>query len=175
MAAGLVVPITGPYTGTWNAFAMGTQGDDGFFVSAQVNGQEINASDAYGMTLVEGVYRGTNWRVRLRGLEWNKAGLLDMLQMFGQANGTGTFTPHNGVIGSRYSLYGKVMLLTAILANPPCTPQTLTAQTAVLAPGQTTEFTMTSKMREMPIEMCLLPYATTIGSLSVNVPFTTSG
>lgn len=174
MPAALILPITGPYTGTWNAKAMGTMNDDGFNVSAQVNGQEINASDAYGQTLIEGVYRGTNWKIRLRGLVWNSAGLLDMLLMFGQANGTGTFTPHNGVIGQRYSLAGATLLLTAILGNPPTTPQTLTAQLTVLQPGQTSDFMFTSKLREMPLELAMLPYSTTIGSLTVNAPFTTT-
>src|SRR3990167_4344216 len=87
MAAALVLPITGPYTGTWNAFTLGTQNDDGFVLSVQHQGQEINASDAYGMTLVEAIWRGMNWRMRIRGLEADKLGLLDLLQAFGQTGG----------------------------------------------------------------------------------------
>ncbi len=166
----LVLPISGPYVGLWNAKALGTQGDDGFIISAQTQAQEINASDAYGMTLVEGIFRGTNWRLRLRGLEWNKAGLLDMLQCFGQT-ATGTLSPQLQNIGDRMSKFYQTLLLTAILGNPPTMPQTLTALSAGLAPGQTTESMMTSKMREMPIEMALLPYTTTISAVSVNVPF----
>ena len=175
MPAALILPVSGGYTGLWNAFALGTQNDDGFVLSAQTQGQEVNASDAYGMTLMEGIYRGVNWRARLRGLEWNKRGLLDALQAFGQPSGGSTFGPSLQNIGDRMSTYAKTLLLTAILANPPTTPQTLTGASAILAPGQTTEFMMTSKMREMPIEMVLLPYNATISASTYVVPFTVTG
>lgn len=174
MAAALVLPVSGPYIGTWNGSALGTQNDDGYVVSVQHQGQEINASDAYGMTLVEAIWRGMNWRCRLRGLEFNKTGLLKLLQMFGQSGAAGTLTPQLTAIGDRWSNYGAVLLLTSILGNPPAMPQTLTANSACLAPGQTTEFMMTSKMREMPIEMVLLPYSATVGSGSIVVPFTST-
>lgn len=175
MAAALVLPISGPYIGTWNSLPLGTQNDDGYVISAQHQGQEINASDAYGMTLVEAIWRGMNWRLRLRGLEFNKTGLLSLLQSFGQTGANTTMTPQLFAVGDRWSAYGKVLLLNAILASYPGTmPSTLTANSACLAPGQTTEFMMTSKMREMPIEMVLLPYQATVGSGSVVVPFTST-
>lgn len=174
MAAALVLPITGPYVGTWNGNPLGTQNDDGFVISVQHQGQEINASDAYGMTLVEAIWRGMNWRCRIRGLEFNKTGLLDLLQMFGRSGAATTLTPQLTAIGDRWSNYSRIMILTAILGNPPTMPQTLTAASACLAPGQTTEFMLTSKMREMPIEMVLLPYSATVGSGAIIVPFTTA-
>lgn len=174
MPAGIVVPISGPYLGTFNALTLGTQNDDGFVVSAQHQGQEINASDAYGMTLVESIWRGMNWRARLRGLEFNKTGLLSLLQMFGQTGANTTLTPQLTAIGDRWTNYAKTLLLTAILGNPPAMPQSLTALSAALAPGQTTEFMMTSKMREMPIDMVLFPYQAASGSANVIVPFTTA-
>ncbi len=177
MAAGLVVPIAGPFTGTWNALALGTQNDDGFVVSGQFQGQEINASDAYGMTLVEAIYRGMNWRLRLRGLEFNKSGLLNLLCMFGQT-ATGTLSPTLANIGDRWSTYCKVLVLTSVLAvvagGGPAMPTSLTANSAGLAPGQTSEFMFTSKMREMPLEMVLLPYQTTVSAVNTNVPFITA-
>lgn len=174
MAAALVLPISGPYVGTWNALALGTLNDDGYVLSVQHQGQEINASDAYGMTLVEAIWRGMNWRCRIRGLEFNKAGLLDMLQMFGRSGANTTLTPQLTAIGDRWSTYAKIMILTAILGNPPAMPQSITANSACLAPGQTTEFMLTSKMREMPIEMVLLPYSAVVGSGSIVVPFTSA-
>lgn len=174
MAAALVLPISGPYVGTWNGNTLGTQNDDGYVLSVQHQGQEISASDAYGMTLVEAIWRGMNWRCRIRGLEFNKAGLLDLLQMFGRSGSNTTLTPQLAFIGDRWSTYSKIMILTSILGNPPAMPQTLTAASACLAPGQTTEFMMTSKMREMPLEMVLLPYQATVGSGSIVVPFTTT-
>jgi hypothetical protein len=166
--------VSGPYVGLFNALALGTQGDDGFVLSVQHQGQEINATDAYGMTLVEAIWRGMNWRCRLRGIEANKPGLLSLLQMFGQTGANTTLTPNLTAIGDRWSNYCKTLLLTAILGNPPTMPQTLTASNAGLAPGQTTEMLMTSKMREVPIEMVLLPYSTANGSATVILPFTST-
>lgn len=174
MAAGLVVPISGPYVGTFNALPLGTQNDDGFVLSCRHEGQEINASDAYGLTLVEAIWRGFNWRVRIRGLEANKTGLLAVLQMFGQTGANTTLTPQLTAIGDRWTNYDKVLLLTAILGNPPTMPQTLTASSAAVAPGQTTEMMLTSKMREVPLELVLFPYSAVVGSGSVVVPFTTA-
>jgi hypothetical protein len=176
MAAGLVVPVSGPYTCTFNGLPLGTQGDDGFQLNVTLQGQEVNESDAYGMTLVEGIYRGQNWRLRLRGLEWNKTGLLSIVQMFGWQGGNmpgataNTLAPTLGAIGDRWTKYCQALVLTAILGNPPTTPQTLTATNAGFAPNTNTEMIMTSKVREMPIEMVLIPYVGA-GSSAGNLPF----
>lgn len=174
MAAGLVVPISGPYVGLWHALPLGTQNDDGFELSCTTQGQEINASDAYGMTLVEAIYRGVNWRCRFRGLEWDKTGLLDAMQMFGKSGSARSLTPTLTMIGDRWSTYCRTLLLTAILGDPPTIPQTLTALTAGLAPNSVSAFNLTSKMREAPIEMTLMPYSTTVGSVTTVTPFTTT-
>ncbi len=175
MAAAVVLPISGPYIGQWNSLPLGTQNDDGYVLSCQHQGQEISSSDAYGLTMVEAIWRGMNWRCRIRGLEFNKTGLISLLQQFGQSGAVGTLNPLLFAIGDRWSASCKVLLLTAVLAGYPGTmPQAITANSAGLAPGQTTEFMMTSKMREMPIDMVLLPYVAVVGSGSIIVPFTTT-
>jgi hypothetical protein len=174
MAAGLVVPISGPYTGTWNALPLGTQYDDGYELSCTLQGQEVNATDAYGMTLVEAIYRGQNWRVRLRGLEWNKTGLLSSLQMFGQSGANTTLTPTLANVGARWTAFCLPLVLTAVLANPPTMPQSLTATNAGIAPNSQSAMMFTSKLRELPMEMVLLPYSTVIGSITYSVPFTST-
>lgn len=139
-------------------------------------GQEVNLSDAYGMTLTEAIWRGLNWKLRFRGLEWNKTGILASMQAFGSTGAPSTtFTPTLANIGDRYSKFAKALVLTAVLGNPPTTPQTLTAETAIVSPQSNIEYLMTSKVREAPFEMVLLPYSATVGSLSnQNVPFTTT-
>lgn len=169
MAAGLVVPVSGAYLSTWNALPMGTQDDNGFELSCTIQGQEINASDAYGQTLVEGIYRGQNWRCRFRGLEWNKTGLLSILQMFGQTGANTTLTPALIAIGDRWTSYCQALLLTAILNIS--TPATLTATNAGFAPNSQSAFNLTSKMREFPLEMVLLPYTAVISSTTYKIPF----
>src|SRR5215831_12329671 len=170
---GLVVPISGPATATWHALPMGTLNDDGYELACTVQGQEVNESDAYGMTLVEAIYRGQNWRCRTRGLEWDKTGQLGLLQMFGMTGAARSLTPFLTAIGDRWTKYCQTLLITSILADPPTFPSTITANNAGLAPQQQTVFNITSKVREMPIEMVLIPYSVTVGSLTLNVPFTT--
>ena len=175
MAAALVLPISGPYTATWNAFTLGTQNDDGYVLAGTFHGQEINASDAFGMTLVEAIYRGLSWRLRFRGLEFNRTGILASLQAFGSTGAPSTtFTPTLANIGNRYSAFAKPLVLTAVLGNPPTTPQTLTATNAIVAPQSNVEYLMTSKVREAPFEFVLLPYLATVDSLSPNLSFTTT-
>lgn len=174
MAAGIVVPITGPYTGTWNALALGTQDENGFELQCNFRGQEINATDAYGQTLVEGIYRGQDWRLRLTGLEWDKTGLLGALQTFGQVGAVTTLTPKLASIGQRWSSFSQVLILTAILGNPPCIPQTLTASSAVVAPNSESRFNLTSQARRFPLEMVLLPYSSTVSAVTSIIPFTTT-
>lgn len=176
----LVIPVSGAYLGTWNGRTLGTQNDDGFVLLGEWTGQEVNATDIYGMTLVEAIYRGINWRMRFRALEFNKTGVLAAIQAFGSTGDpTTTFTPilstsGGGNIGDRYSKFAQPLVLTAILASPPTMPQTLTAMGAILAPNSNAEYMMTSKVREAPFEMVLLPYMGTVGSLTVNVSFTTT-
>ena len=192
--AALVLPISGPYTGTWAGSALGTQNDDGFVLTGAYQGQEVSASDAYGQTLVEAIFRGINWRLRFTGLEWSRPGILAAMQAFGSSQTpTNTFTPHLGglgagslgssTIGQRFSAFAQPLVLNNILpvqafgTGPGANPTfiaTLTAAGAVLAPQSNIQSMLTSKLREAPIEMVLLPYQATVGSLTVNTSFITS-
>lgn len=177
MAAGLIVPVSGPYTGTWNGSTLGTQNDDGFVLAGTYQGQEVNASDAYGQTLVEAIWRGLNWRLRFRGLEFNKAGMLNAIQAFGASGSTTTtFTPTLANIGDRFSKFAQSLVLTSVLgAYPPTMPATLTALSAIVAPQSNVEYLMTSKVREAPFEMVLLPYSSVVTSANnVSTSFTTT-
>ncbi len=177
MPAGLVVPVSGPYVGIYNGSALGTQNDDGFVLQGAFTGQEVNQSDAYGMTLVEAIWRGLNWRLRLRGLEWNKPGILAAIQAFGSSGAsTTTFTPTLANIGNRYTAFAQAVVLTSILgAYPPTIPSTLTAMNAIVAPQSNVEYLMTSKVREAPFEFVLLPYSAVVSSNNITATsFTTT-
>jgi hypothetical protein len=171
---GLVIPVSGPYLGTWNALPLGTMNDDGFELGCTIQGQEVRESDAYGMTLVEAIYRGQNWRLRIRGLEWDKTGLLGILQMFGKSGAARSLTPTLTAIGDRWTKFCQALVLTAILGDPPAFPLSLTATNAGFSPNSQTLFNLTSKLREMPLELVLLPYQTVISSVTYAVPFTST-
>lgn len=175
--AALVVPVSGPYTGVWNGASLGTQNDDGYVLNGTYNGQEVNQSDAYGMTLVEAIWRGLNWRMRFRGLEFNKPGILASIQAFGSSGAASTtFTPTLQSIGDRYSKFAQALVLTSILGvYPPAMPTTLTALNAIVAPQSNVEYLMTSKVREAPFEMVLLPYSAVVSSNNITATsFTTT-
>ena len=128
------------------------------------------------MTLTEAIWRGLNWKMRFRGLEFNKAGILASLQAFGSTgNPSTTFTPTLANIGDRFTKFAQPLVLTAVLGNPPTFVQTLTAQNAIVSPQSNVEYLMTSKVREAPFEMVLLPYSTTVDSLTnQKLSFTTT-
>ena len=177
MVAGLVVPVSGPYTAMWNGASLGTQNDDGYVLTGQYNGQEINQSDAYGMTLVEAIWRGLNWRMRFRGLEFNKPGILASMQAFGSSGAAATtFTPTLQSIGDRFTKFAQALVLTSILGvYPPTMPTTLTALNAIVAPQSNVEYMMTSKVREAPFEMVLMPYSAVVTSNNItSTSFTTT-
>jgi hypothetical protein len=177
---GLVVPVSGPYVGSWDGFALGVQHDDGYELACTIQGQEVNETDQYGVTMTEAIYRGQNWRCRLRGLEWS-AGMVAVLKMFGTSGtlGDGLLTPTLAAgaptpIGDRWTKFTQTLILRAVLGNPPTAPTTLTAAGAGFAPNSESAFNMTSKVRELPLELVLLPYVTVAGSLPTIAPFTTT-
>lgn len=178
MAAGLIVPVSGAYVGTYRGNLLGTMNDDGFILTGTWHGQEVNASDVYGMTLVNAVYRGLDWRLSFTSLEFNYAGVRDILLTFNQASlaaGDGILSPILNRVGDTWITSATaVLVLTAILGNPPTRPQTLTASTAIIAPETNVQMLMTSKVRETPLEMALFPYQTSIGGTDYNVSFTTT-
>lgn len=168
--AGLIVPVSGPYTGTYNGSTIGILSDDGYKITGSWQSQEINETDAYGMTLIDWIHRGHNWRCVMRGQNWG-TGLLTALQTFGKVAGQ-PFSPALTNIGNdALNGFTASMILTATLANPPTTPLSLTALQAAVSPNNSTELLFTSKLRELPVEMAFLPYSFTSGGVSYIVPF----
>lgn len=170
--ASLILPVSGPYTGAWASGDLGIMTDDGYILQAVTKAQEINETDAWGLTLLDFVTRGVDWRCRLTGKEW-KESLLDILQQFGIVPGE-TFSPTLDNIGDLASNFAQTLLLTATLNDPPTSPQTLTASYASLSPSNTSDMLLTSKVRDLPLEMVLLPYLVTINAVVQTVPFTTA-
>jgi hypothetical protein len=182
--ATLITPISGPFLGTWGGYVLGTQDDDGYNLSCTVQGQEVNRSDAYGETLIEGIYRGQNWKLGFRGLEWKSQGMISAHQSFGLTTGqpagnlnptlTPNATPPVCNVGDAMTTYAKVLLLTAILPSSICIPTTLTATFAGLTPNSQIMYNLTSKLREMPLEFVLYPYTATISAKTYIIPFSTT-
>jgi hypothetical protein len=164
----LILPIAGRYSGTYYSEDLGILNDDGFELSMQAKAQEINATDAYGMTLIEAIYRGQDWRIRFRAMEAAKNGVIAALQPFGDAGGAG-LNPRLGVIARPFTDMTQSLILSATAGTPAAgNPSTLTADEAIMSPTNNTAMLLTSKVREVPIEMVLLPFT----SGSDVIPFT---
>jgi len=174
MTALITTPVAGAYTGTYNAVALGIMNDDGFVLSFQPKGQDINDTDQFAMTLIDGIYRGIDWRVRYRTKEWN-AGMQGAFQVFGAAGTNPAPALGLGVIARLYSAIAKALVLTATTGTPAATsPATLTASLALLAPGVNVDWAFTSKVREVPIEHICLPQSLSTGGGTFTVPWTTT-
>lgn len=204
----LILPVSGPYVGVFASLYLGMMNDNGFEITLAMKGQEINETDAFGMTLLDYVYRGMDWRVRFTGKEWSRAGsggLLLALQPFGiVGTGPGTaqlgpvlsrlnagYTPGSGnqilptnnagvFAGALASGSANTLVLSSVMTNAlasgggPCVPTSLTANGAILSPNTQAQFQMTSKLRELQIEMCLLPYTYTTTQTGYNIPNSTT-
>ena len=180
----VILPCSGPYASTWaGASSLGMMDDNGFQVGMRLHGEEVNRTDAYAMTLIEAIYQGQDWNITLTAREWNKSGtsnvLLSSFLPFGQLTSLLPSPTINGVsgpsqaftIGDRFSKYAQILVLTALLATPaPTSPLSLTANGAILSPSNQSRFTMTSKVRDLPLDFALLPYVGGTGNYSV-IPF----
>jgi hypothetical protein len=157
--AGLIVPVSGPYTGTYGATTMGILSDDGYKITGTWLAQEIGSegTDAYGLTLLDFINRGQNWGLVVRGQDY-AAGLLAALHQWGHV-AAATFDPILAQVGNdALNGFTSAIVLTATLSNPPTTPVSLTASNASLAPNNSTELLYTSKLRELPVSFVFLPY-----------------
>jgi hypothetical protein len=174
MTALITAPIAGAYTGVYNSLAIGILNDDGYVLSFVAKGQDINDTDQYGMTLIEGIYRGIDWRIRYRTKEWN-TGVQAAFQIYGAAGTNPSPALGLGIIGRKYSAIALALVLTATTGTPSAaTPATLTASLALLAPNSNVDWAFTSKVREVPIEHICLPQSLTTGGGTFTVPWTTT-
>jgi hypothetical protein len=161
--AGLIIPIAGRYSGAYTppsagALTIGVLNDDGYELSVQPKGEEVNATDAYGMSLLDYVYRGADWRLRYTGKEFTAA-IVSVMWPWGM--GASALSPKMGVIGRRASDVAGSLVLTAATGTPAASapgPATLTAGLAIVSPNSNLAMLLTSKVRDVPVEMVLLPY-----------------
>lgn len=155
--------IAGQYTLVYNGVSVGIcEGDAGVPTIEETNhAEQINSSDAYGKTLIDGVYQGGDFFAQYTCLEY-KAGSLAAFWPFAAIGVM-------GIIGRMLSDIAAPLVMTAIAGTPAAnSPATLTASKAVLAPGYNTKLLFGPTLRKVPIRQVLLPYV----SSSNNVWYT---
>ncbi len=137
--------VASRYTGAYNGVDVGIC-EEGYELSTTSSAEMVEKSDAYGDSVIDGVYRGGNYFLQFMTLAYTK--------------GTNPFWPYStmgqmGVIGRMLSDIATTMSLTAVLN---VTPNTLTASKSILAENFDAKLLYTSRLRKVPIRLRLLPY-----------------
>jgi len=159
--------IAGSYTGTYThpAGQPVTLGitKQGYNIGLQHTLQNIDESDAYGRTLIEQIYQGTNATIDFEPIEW-LVQVLRALSPF-QTTGmpvTGAGGSVLGTIGMLSSDRAGVLILSATAGTPAATaPASLTASYAIIHENFDARWTLGPNHRTIPLRFRLLPYSST--------------
>lgn len=168
--------VAGRYTGTYNATDIGIT-NDGIEIQQESRWEAIEASDNYGDSIIDGVYRGGNCYLQAE----SKAYKPGSLAPFWPWGGMGALEPSIGgsglgimqwwggssgvyPIGRLASSVAQSMILTAIantaFNNTPANAivNTLTAPLAILAPNFSARLLFHTRLRQVPLRLLALPY-----------------
>jgi hypothetical protein len=146
--------IAGQYTSAFNSVAVGMTAD-GYKFRVGAKAQMIEASDAYADTLLDFVYRGGRAKMLWRAIEFTSGNQLAAWPFGAFGVISDTTTP----IGRLASAIAAALVLTATAATPAAsTPATMTSSKAILDPDYEVETLFDSRLREIPMQMILLPY-----------------
>lgn len=156
----------GPYTATW-AGASGQPGGAGALDVGLVEGvdrfqrtaeaQDIRV-DAYGETVVDGVYRGGQMFVLMTFKEWTDT-VKALLWPFGGTQVSPDFGAV-GPVGSLMTNLAGILVLTAVTGTPAATngPATINFGSAIISPGHNSEVILGSEERNVPVVFRCYPY-----------------
>jgi hypothetical protein len=165
--------VAGRYSNTYNAVDVGIS-DQGINLQQESRWEEIASSDAYGDSIIDGVYRGGNvffdyeckaYKAGSQTPFW-PWGTLGVMQAVGSAP-----TP----IGRLASGVASATVLTAVAGTPAATsPATLTASKSILAPNSPARLLFHTRLRQVPIRLLALPSDATNGGTTTTTWFTTT-
>lgn len=159
MPAGGESIIVGQYTVTWNSVAMGIMvGEEGLPTIYQFQrSKPINKTDKYGATKIDSVYLGKDYVAEYLCQEY-KTGTIAAYDPYGSSFGL------LGTIGRlKYNL-AQALVLTVVAGTPAAgSPNTLTANKAILADDHQGKLVYGPEVRTVPIKQDLLLYDTGSG------------
>jgi len=158
--------IAGRYSSTFNSVDTGIT-DQGMELTLDSELEDIGESDAYGLTVIDGIYRGGNCFLQFNSLAY-KAGSLGAFWPYGGAiNGAGVlgiiYDPNQIgnllPIGQLASNIAKAHVLTSTTGTPAASsPATLTGPKALLAKNFNGKLLFNSKLRTVPVRLRYYPY-----------------
>lgn len=155
--------VAGRYTGSYSAVDVGIT-DNGYELQQDSAWENVSTSDALGDSLLDGIYRGGSVRMIFD----SKAFKAGSITPFWPWNTLGQLATVAGPIGRLASDVAAAMVLSAVagtaFAGPTGGPagatvvNSLTGSKAILAPSSPARLLFTSRLRQVPIQLVLLPY-----------------
>jgi hypothetical protein len=155
--------LAGRYSATYNTADVGITGE-GQKLNFETKLELIQESDAYGQTIIDGVFRGGDVTADFESLAY-KAGSLAAFWPYGNTlagNGVLGVLVNPGAsnvpIGVLASALAKAFVMTSVAGTPAAaTPATLTASLALLREGFPAALLFNSKLRRVPISLRFYP------------------
>ncbi len=157
--------VAGRYSGTYNSSDVGIC-KEGYELELDSDLDDIGETDAWGTSVIDGIWRGGNCFVQFTSEEY-KAGSLAAFWPYGGAMGAA------GVLGILYDATQTTKLPIGQLASSIALPlvltvtagvpavnniNTLTATEALLAKNFNGKLLFNSKLREVPVRLRCYPY-----------------
>lgn len=144
--------ISGGYTATWNALAIG-QTADGYRLTHQVF-KRLITGDTYAETPQDAVYRGAEVSIAFRCIEFSAAAIETLKWPYSATKWT------LGIIGGLdvVTAFVKSLVLTAVASTPSAAaPASITASKSVLHENFPVEILYAPDLKEVPMRLRLYP------------------
>lgn len=149
--------MAGRYSASYGGQSTGIA-SEGFNLEFQLKQELIDKTDAYARTIIDMIMQGVDTFISAKLIEWNAASRALMWGMGG------------GVMGKIFSVavppavfaydLASAFVLTSTANTPAAnSPASLTASKAFLAPNFNPTILHDSRLREMPMRLICLPYA----------------
>lgn len=155
--------MAGRHAVTFNSADIG-QASQGFTLDFQFKHEAINESDLYGLTTTDLVLRGCDVHLSATLKEYKSANKAIFWPLGGGTIGK-IFTSSKpaGLLASDQAL---ALVMTAQANTPAATdPATLTASKAWIAENYNPQILFDSRLRQTPIRLILLPYASSTDTI----------
>jgi hypothetical protein len=162
--------IAGRYSGTYAAVDVGIT-REGYEITLDTEIEEIGETDAWGQSVIDGIWRGGNCFLQFVSTAYKAGSLAAFWPYGGSIAAAGVLgilvddsiaAPNKLPIGQLASNIAKAFVLTAAAGTPAATtPATLTANLALLARNFSGRLLYNSKLRDVPIRLRLFPYTVT--------------
>lgn len=167
--------VAGRYSQSYNAVDVGIT-DEGIRLRQGSSWENIEISDAYGDSLIDGIYRGGNCTLMYDSKEF-KAGAITPFWPWGALGVLHTSGVGGAPVGRRASDVAAATVLTATTGSPTAVAgalaiATLTSPKSILAPNSPAEFLFNTRLRKVPIMLALLPTEVTQAGASLTTWYT---